>query len=703
MRTYMYPSSIVRRVVAGGTGVVVTAALTFAGVTTAHAAEASCVSGVCTVSFAYTGTPEDWTVPSGVTSITAAVAAGSGGHATNAVGLFAGDEGAGGFGGAVRATLPVHEGDTFHVVVGGAGEDGVTSGSTAAGGYGGGGSGGKTTAGSPYGGGGGGGGSFLFDAESLSIAAGGGGGAGVANIRPVRGGNGGMDSAGSPGGAPSGMSSYIFSGGGATTSGPGAGAISYMAGASGSSFPASSPSTFGRGGAGGDNGGIFASLSSGAGGGGGGFYGGGGGGTDGNIKGGQEVGAGGGGSGFVAATATDVRALGGNSGNGSIVITYDDPDYATTIEVKTSDNPNDATATTLTAIVSPATATGTVTFTDGSTELGSAPLGDGTATLSPLLTAGTHTITASYSGDSSHGPSTTDTTITVTAYTKKPSFDTDTTTTSPLTKSVVAGEAFSFTDLAATGTPTPTYTVANDDTDTTVLPDGVTFTDGTLAGSSTRAGTWKIKVTATNSVGTATEYVKLTIAPGTATALEAAVSPGDPNSNTLWAVAPDGTVTELSDHTPNATITANQGDSIAFDTMPVDQYGNPTTRGNVQPVTTSSINTDTITYDPTTNLTTVTFNHASPHVITFTVGGITNSFTVQVTPTVNPSPTPTPSAGITPSATGAATASGSPNGSNHLAATGSEPLAPLGWALGILAAGVSVTLIQRRRTARRPN
>ncbi|PNW07663.1 hypothetical protein C1632_16755, partial [Microbacterium testaceum] len=373
------------------------------------------------------------------------------------------------------------------------------------------------------------------------------------------------------------------------------------------------------------------------------MYGGGGGGSD---EFGGAAGSGGGGSGFVASTATKVVALDGNSGNGSIVLTYNEPKASTTTDLKTSDNPNNATATTLTATVTPATATGNVSFLDGTTDLGAATLTNGTATLAKSLSAGTHTITATYSGDASHTSSSATTTVTVTAYTA-PTFDVTSTSDAPITKRVVAGEAFSF-DFTASGTPTPTYSIENDDTDSTVLPDGVTFTNGILAGSSTRAGTWKVKITATNSLGTATEYVKLTIAPGTATALEAAVSPGDSSSTTLWAVAPDGTVTEPSHSTANTTITANQGDSIVFETMPVDQYGNPTTKGNVQPVTTSSIDTDTITYDPTTNLTTVTFNHASPHVITFTVGNLTNSFTVQVTPTptVTPSPTPTPSAGI---------------------------------------------------------
>ncbi|MGW0174578.1 beta strand repeat-containing protein [Rhodococcus sp. NPDC003322] len=60
----------------------------------------------------------------------------------------------------------------------------------------------------------------------------------------------------------------------------------------------------------------------------------------------------------------------------------------------------------LTATVSPADATGTVEFKDGATVLGSSPVTAGTATLSHTFTAGTHSITAVYSGDSTHAGST---------------------------------------------------------------------------------------------------------------------------------------------------------------------------------------------------------------------------------------------------------------------------------------------------------
>jgi len=71
--------------------------------------------------------------------------------------------------------------------------------------------------------------------------------------------------------------------------------------------------------------------------------------------------------------------------------------------------------TNLTATVSPATATGTFTFYDGSTSLGPGTIVSGVATLNNVaLGGGTHTITAVYSGDSNYNTSTTVTAATVT-------------------------------------------------------------------------------------------------------------------------------------------------------------------------------------------------------------------------------------------------------------------------------------------------
>lgn len=61
----------------------------------------------------------------------------------------------------------------------------------------------------------------------------------------------------------------------------------------------------------------------------------------------------------------------------------------------------------LTATVSPSTATGVVTFKDGSTALGTGTLSGGRATLSTSFsTAGTHSVTAAYAGDAANVAST---------------------------------------------------------------------------------------------------------------------------------------------------------------------------------------------------------------------------------------------------------------------------------------------------------
>lgn len=62
---------------------------------------------------------------------------------------------------------------------------------------------------------------------------------------------------------------------------------------------------------------------------------------------------------------------------------------------------------TFTASVSPTAATGTIQFFDGSSPLGTVAISGGTAALSvPSLSAGTHSITAAYSGDSTYFAST---------------------------------------------------------------------------------------------------------------------------------------------------------------------------------------------------------------------------------------------------------------------------------------------------------
>jgi hypothetical protein len=80
----------------------------------------------------------------------------------------------------------------------------------------------------------------------------------------------------------------------------------------------------------------------------------------------------------------------------------------TTTGLESSPNPSTyAGNVTLTASVSPATVTGSVTFYDGSTALGASPLSSGVASLGvTTLAVGTHSLTAMYGGDSNEGSST---------------------------------------------------------------------------------------------------------------------------------------------------------------------------------------------------------------------------------------------------------------------------------------------------------
>jgi hypothetical protein len=79
----------------------------------------------------------------------------------------------------------------------------------------------------------------------------------------------------------------------------------------------------------------------------------------------------------------------------------------TTTTVSSSQNPaNVGASLTFTATVSPSAATGSVTFMDGGTTLGTSPVSGGQATLpTSALAFGSHSITAVYSGDTSYSGS----------------------------------------------------------------------------------------------------------------------------------------------------------------------------------------------------------------------------------------------------------------------------------------------------------
>jgi hypothetical protein len=237
-----------------------------------------------TETFSYTGAPQQWVVPAGITSAKFTLQGAEGGAGTN---------GAGGKGGSATARMPVTPGATVWIYVGGAG----TTGGNAAGGFNGGGSGwsGDLQAGA----GGGGatdirmGGSAL--ADRVLVAGGGGGGGGCAlgsGAKPIAGAGGGE----------------VGTDGIAVCSGPGGTGGTQ---ASGGTNPTNSGAngTLGSGGPGLATDGFLSRF--GTGGGGGGYYGG---------AGGHNTGPGGGGSGFGPAGVTFETGV--RSGNGTASVTY---------------------------------------------------------------------------------------------------------------------------------------------------------------------------------------------------------------------------------------------------------------------------------------------------------------------------------------------------------------------------------------------
>jgi hypothetical protein len=319
-----------------------------------------------TTTFNYTGNQQTWTVPIGVNSINVIVvgAKGSSGNGTT-------NNGTGGLGGKVQATIPVTPGQTLYFNVGG------TPSCTSCSGWNGGGVSADVNAG-----GGGGASDIRIGGTSLSnrvivAAGGGGGGCWCFNSGFGNGGNGGGLN-GSDANYPFGSTYSSYYGHGGTQS----------SGGLGGAFVASTNGSLGQGG----SGYLYGA------GGGGGYYGGGGG--------SQDMG-GGGGSSFAYGSATSVFHVAGyNSSNGYITISYTETcvssRIAKTITVNSIPAPPTPTinaqlcnAVTLNAISSPngityywqgTNATGTSTTTSSSLPLSISS--SGTYYLRALNTAG---------------------------------------------------------------------------------------------------------------------------------------------------------------------------------------------------------------------------------------------------------------------------------------------------------------------------
>ncbi|RSL17574.1 VCBS repeat protein [Edaphobacter aggregans] len=192
-----------------------------------------------------------------------------------------------------------------------------------------------------------------------------------------------------------------------------------------------------------------------------------------------------------------------------------------TIGLSSSLNPSASNQPVTFTATAPTGATGTINFLDGSTPLGTGTLANGQASVTvPTMTAGTHTITASYAGDSSY-----------TAATSAPLIQTVNKGTPVLTGPVVSS---------------PTIPYGGTETITETVPPGVsgpvTFTDGgTVIGTAPIVG------------GVAT--ITVTTLPIGSDPITAS-TPGDANNNPATSPATTVTVTKLTPVLPPPTVSS---------------------------------------------------------------------------------------------------------------------------------------------------
>lgn len=257
--------------------------------------------GQNTVTFAYTGSTQTWTVPSGVTSVTVDLAGAQGGT-WSSVSSFVG-----GLGGRVQGSIAVAAGDVLTIYVAGAGSYNSGSSSGGAGGYGWGtgGAGGDGYSTGDGGCGGGGSSAIVLGGTAQAVAAGGGG---CTSALPS------SNTSGYGGGTSGGAGEYATSasnggGGGTQSAGGGGGSGGTYSGSAGSGAD---------GGAGGQAQGSVGVYS--GGGGGGGYYGGGGGSGSSDVSVGSDCGSGGGGSSLIPSGGSTTSGY--QSGNGYVTLTY---------------------------------------------------------------------------------------------------------------------------------------------------------------------------------------------------------------------------------------------------------------------------------------------------------------------------------------------------------------------------------------------
>ena len=158
---------------------------------------------------------------------------------------------------------------------------------------------------------------------------------------------------------------------------------------------------------------------------------------------------------------------------------------ATSVSVSSSDNPVVyGNAVTLTATLTPANATGTVTFSDGANVLGTSPVSGGQATLSIgnlTVVDSPHAMTAVYNGDDNNDPSTSD----IYSQVVTPATSTTALSSSQNPSTESSNVTFTATVSAAVGTPAG---------EVVFLANGVPFSTNGLVSGVAAAGTSTLAV-----------------------------------------------------------------------------------------------------------------------------------------------------------------------------------------------------------------
>jgi hypothetical protein len=268
---------------------------------------------------------------------------------------------------------------------------------------------------------------------------------------------------------------------------------------------------------------------------------------------------------------------------------------------------------TLTATVSPATATGTVTFKDGTTTLGTGAVSSGTATFSTAaLAVGSHSLTAAYGGSVSFGGSNGSLTYVVN---QAPS--TTTVASSPASPSVF-GQSVTFTATVAPSTATGIVTFK--DGATTLGTGNVTAGKATFVSTSLAVGSHAVTATYggdTNFTGSTGSETFVVNQAATSSTLTSSANPSGPGASVTFtdtvatvapgAGTPTGTVT-FSDGVTNlgpATISAGKA-TFTTSTLAVGSHPITAVYGGSTNLTGSTSNTVTQVVALSSTVTTVT-------------------------------------------------------------------------------------------------